>query len=111
LLEYTSERHEAALKSFVTAFQQDQRNFQALYYCGLIQVAKHNEREARKFFQSALGINPEHGESHFQLGRLFLLAGRPADARRHLSRALEIWPEDAFNRPQAEHLLEEAGKA
>jgi len=112
LLEYTSERHEAALRSFVTSFQQDQQNFQALYYCGMIHsgVLK-NTREAVKFFQSALGIHPAHGDSHFQLGRLFLEQSRQTDARRHLERALELWPQDAFNRGTAEDLLASANEA
>lgn len=112
LLEYTSDRHEHALRSFVTSFQQDQQNHQALYYCGLIHAnTLKNSREAVKFFQSALGILPSHGDSHFQLGRLFLEQERPTDARRHLQRALELWPEDAFNREAAEALLEQTHSA
>jgi tetratricopeptide (TPR) repeat protein len=106
MLEYTSERYDAALKSFITSFQQDGRNHQALYYCGLIQWnAKHNPREAIRFFQSVLGLAPEHGDAHYQLGRLFHQAGRLADARSHLDRALAAWPEDAFNRGAAQELL------
>lgn len=107
LLEYTSERHEAALRSFVTSFQQDQQNYMALYYCGMIHsgVLK-NSHEAVKFFQSALGIHPVHGDSHFQLGRLFHEQQRPGDARRHLERALDLWPEEAFNRETAQNLLD-----
>lgn len=106
LLEYTSERHEAALKSFVTAYQQDQRNHLALYWCGMIQSgALKNPAEAVKFFQSVLAVRPDHGDSHFQLGRLFAASGRAGDARRHLSAALEAWDENAFNRGAAEDLL------
>lgn len=112
LLEFTSERWEAALKSFITSYQQDARNFMALYYCGLVQAKVQQERkEAVKFFQSALGISPEHADSHFQLGNLFLAEGRRADAAWHLAKALELWPEDAFNRDMAEDLLEQARRA
>jgi tetratricopeptide (TPR) repeat protein len=108
LLEYTSERHEAALKSFVTAYQQDGRNFQALYWCGMIQQkVKGNPVEAVKFFQSALAIKPDHGDSHFQLGQVFATRGRLGDARRHLQAALDAWDEDAFHRDMAEKLLAE----
>ena len=112
MLEYTSERYDAALKSFITSYQQDNRNHQALYYCGLIQAgAKQNTREAIRFFQSVLGLAPGHGDAHFQLGRLFLQEGRATDARLHLSRALENWPEDAFNRAAAQDLLRQADEA
>lgn len=110
LLEFTSERWEAALQSFVTSYQQDSRNHMALYYCGLIQAkARQDRKEAAKFFQSALGIQPTHADSHFQLGSLFLAEGRGADAAWHLRKALELWPEDAFNRDLAEDLLAKAG--
>lgn len=106
LLEYTSERHDAALKNFALAFQQDSRSYMALYYSGMIHYsAKSNHTEAAKFFQSALSVAPEHGDSHFQLARLFKEQGRTADALRHLERALTAWPEDAFNRSTAEEML------
>jgi tetratricopeptide (TPR) repeat protein len=110
LLEYTSDRHDAALKSFTTAFQQDQRSFMALYYSGLImQNVRKNAAEAAKFFQSVLSISPAHGDSHFQLGRIFKDTGRKEDAVRHLKLAIEHWPEEAFNREAAEGMLAELG--
>ncbi len=112
LLEFTSERWEAALKSFITSYQQDGRNFMALYYCGLVQAkVQQDRREAVKFFQSALGISPDHADSHFQLGNLFLAEGRRSDAGWHLEKALELWPADAFNRELAEDLLEKNRQA
>ena len=106
LIEYTSDREEAALKSFGKAFTQNQRLFMALYYSGMImQTTRKNPDEARKFFQSVLSLQPEHGDSHWQLGRYFHERGRKADARYHLEKALASWDEQAFNRPAAEEML------
>ncbi len=106
LIEYTSDREEAALKSFGKAFTQNQRLYLALYYSGMIMLNKvKRPDEARKFFQSVLALKPDHGDSHWQLGRLFKDANRTADARYHLQKALSSWDEQAFNRPAAEELL------
>ncbi len=108
LLEYTTERHDSALKSFATAAQQNPAMFMAHYYCGMIHKnATGKLDEAARYFQQSLGIRPDFGDAHFQLGQLFKDGRRSEDARYHLRAALEHWEGEAFNRPAAESMLKE----
>jgi tetratricopeptide (TPR) repeat protein len=111
MLEYTSSRSEAALKSFITAYNQDPQNYMALYYCGLIQTNElQKPAEAKKFFQSSLGIQPKHGDSHYRLACIFKKAEQIDDARFHLEEALKNWSDEAFLRKEAEEMLASISK-
>jgi tetratricopeptide (TPR) repeat protein len=57
-------------------------------------------KEASEAYRSALALDPEHADTHVNLGRLLHESGDPAAAEEHYRRALEARPADptaAFN--------------
>ena len=61
---------------------------------------------AAGIFREILVVRPDHAPTLFNLGRVLILAGRPAEAIAPLSRGLEIQPD-----PRARTLLEQAEAA
>lgn len=86
-------RFDQALSAYGAALEQDPENWQAEYNRGLLLVRGQRYGLASESFGRVLGIRPDHGGSHFQLGILF---GGPLGNRQraiqHFQASLEAEP-------------------
>jgi len=65
------------------------------WYVSAVELESVAPREAKRAYESALELDPEHADAHVNLGRLLHAEGRPAEAARHYEQALESQPEHA----------------
>jgi len=96
------------------AFREAQRQGAALsaddWFAWACELEPGSPGEARKSYEHALELDPEHADAHVNLGRLLHESGDPAAAEPHYAAALAIRPGDAtaaFNQGVA---LEDLGR-
>src|SRR5579862_3629375 len=65
--------------------------------------------EAIPYLQEAIGIKPEDGDSHFQLGNCYLAIGRSAEAGEAFDRAIKLEPGNASYQIALATALEQLG--
>lgn len=70
--------------------QRDPNNPALHYQAGMIALRAGNPKEALRWFESALRIDPDHLETHEALARYYLLAGQTTQSARHRDRAEQL---------------------
>lgn len=93
---------DGALQAFETAVEINTANPENQFGKGLIYQASGRSTDAEHAWLRALALDPQHGESHLALARLYLDQSRWADARVHLE---AIQKEDPDNE-EAQELRE-----
>lgn len=81
-----------ALRAFLRANQAAPGQPAILYWIGLLLKDRGDFEQARRVFEDALRINPDHAEGWCQLGETQFLLGRLADADAAFERALAAEP-------------------
>jgi tetratricopeptide (TPR) repeat protein len=88
-------RLDLAEKSFAKALALDPRDAISALAMGNIALAREDFGRAEQFFKEAIRDEEGQPEAHLNLGLLYLYKmGRPAEAKPHLLRFLELSPDD-----------------
>ena len=87
--------------------EKEPRNFMALRNLGNWLAAMGRNEEAAERYSQALELNPNDANIHYSLGRLYIqFLNRPAEAREHLEKSLDLDPGAPFA-PVVRQVLEQ----
>ncbi|QNI31884.1 tetratricopeptide repeat protein [Alloacidobacterium dinghuense] len=90
--------------------QKHPRDFEAVYFNGVVERGLGNYAEAERSFRQAVALNPNHAEAHYNLGFVLARQGKPAEARPELEKALQLNPESSEARFQLASVLRTLGQ-
>lgn len=90
--------------------QKHPRDFEALYFNGIVERGLGNYAAAEKSLRQAVALNPNHAEAHYNLGFVLARQGKPAEARPELEKALKLNPESSEARFQLASVLRALGQ-
>ncbi len=91
--ELLQENHAAALETAQYVLKLKPTDADALNTAGLAVYYRNDLSQAVHYFTKAIDHNPEHSQSHMNLGNAFFQMGSWSRARRHYRRALEYIPQ------------------
>ncbi len=107
--DYNLKRYRLASKGFDRVLRHRPGDPVAHHYTGLVILATDEGADAKEralaAFVKALSLAPDYAEAHRDLGFLYASMSRPADARGHLQRYLDLAPADAKDRKDVEKAL------
>lgn len=84
-------------------------DYQRAWFAAMQNLGKGDLEQAREGFVACLGMAPDEPSVRFQLGKIDLELGKPADARVHFDAALDLLPEDLWIREFRGRAALEAG--
>src|SRR3977135_1601533 len=97
-----------ALKEYLTALELEPDSATAHYNLACF-LATHGSDMAVAEYKDAIELDPEYPDAHLNLGLTHADAGRPEEAVKELSTAIELAPTDAFPRHELAALQMDEG--
>ena len=87
--------HGEAKKAFMVALEGNKQHLDTLYRMGWLHFELDKPAEARFYLTSCTDLEPEHGNCHYFLGKLFDAAGNIKQAEQSFRKAITLEPKEA----------------
>ncbi|MDO5437896.1 MAG: tetratricopeptide repeat protein [bacterium] len=107
---FRKEEYEKALECLDELLINDKNNAETYYFKGLILNKTGRYKEAVKFFESALELNPVHAKYYAQCAYAHYNLGFYNEAMLYIKEAIEIEPNDLNYKKQAAEIAKKAGR-
>ncbi len=85
---YLLDQLEPAAEQFRLALERDPANADSFFYLANIEIINGNATLALKYLAAAVKLNPELGDAHYNMARIYIDLGKMADASRAYDRAV-----------------------
>ncbi len=85
---YLLDQLDAAAEQFRLALERDPANADNFFYLANIEIIHGNANQALKYLAAAVKLNPELGDAHYNMARIYIDLGKMADASRAYDRAI-----------------------
>lgn len=89
--------------------QRHPRDFDSLYFSGVVEKGLGNNAVAEKFLRQAVSIDPNYYDARYSLGFVLARLNRPAEAKPELEAALKLSPDSSKARFQLANVLRTLG--